>query len=108
MDAKDHLIQTNGSLMATHINTQAGGATHLVKNYGDERVTHLKKTREGETMKLRARIELDLVAEDLMEAKRIIDDLEKDMKVFDKYKVEGDINLSVKERRGIRSQKRDS
>ena len=43
-----------------------------------------------------------------MEAKKIIDDLEKDMKVFDKYKVEGEINLSVKERRGIRSQKRDS
>ena len=59
-------------------------------------------------MKLRARIEIDLVAEDLMEAKKIIDDLEKDMKVFDKYKVEGDICLSVKERRGIRSQKRDS
>ena len=59
-------------------------------------------------MKLRARIEIDLVAEDLIEAKKIIDDLEKDMKVCDKYKVEGEINLSVKERRGIRSQKRDS
>jgi len=59
-------------------------------------------------MKLRARIELDLVAEDLMEAKKIIDALEKDMKIFDKYQVEGDISLSVKERRGIRSQKRDS
>jgi len=59
-------------------------------------------------MKLRARIEIDLVAEDLMEAKKIIDDLQADMKVFDKYKVEGEISLSVKERRGIRSQKRDS
>lgn len=59
-------------------------------------------------MKLRARIEIDLVAEDLMEAKKIIDDLEKDMKLFEKYKVEGEINLSVKERRGIRSQKRDN
>lgn len=59
-------------------------------------------------MKLRARIELDLEADDLMEAKKIIDDLERDMKVFEKYKVEGDIQLSVKERRGIRSQKRES
>ncbi len=59
-------------------------------------------------MKLRARIELDLEAADLMEAKKIIDDLEQDMKVFEKYKVEGDIHLSVKERRGIRSQKRES
>ena len=59
-------------------------------------------------MKLRARIELDLEAADLMEAKKIIDDLEDDMKVFEKYKIEGDINLSVKERRGIRSHKRES
>ena len=59
-------------------------------------------------MKLRARNELDLEADDLMEAKKIIDDLERDMKVFEKYKVEGDIQLSVKERRGIRSQKRES
>jgi|TARA_A200000159_G_scaffold96257_1_gene89307 hypothetical protein len=59
-------------------------------------------------MKLRARIELDLEAADLMEAKKIIDELEKDMTVFEKYKIEGDINLSVKERRGIRSHKRES
>ena len=49
MGCKDHLIQTDGSLMATHINTQAGGATHLVKNYGVvERENHPKKTRQGE------------------------------------------------------------
>jgi hypothetical protein len=59
-------------------------------------------------MKLRARIELDLEAADLMEAKKIIDELEDDMKVFEKYKIEGDINLSIKERRGIRSHKRES
>jgi len=34
MDAKDHLVQTNCTLMATPINKD-GGATHLVKNYGD-------------------------------------------------------------------------
>lgn len=33
MDAKDHLIQTNGLLMATPIDIQDGGPTHLVKNY---------------------------------------------------------------------------
>ena len=43
-----------------------------------------------------------------MEAKKIIDELEDDMKVFEKYKIEGDINLSIKERRGIRSHKRES
>ena len=59
-------------------------------------------------MKLRARIEVDLEAADLTAAKRIIDDLEKDMAVFDKYKVEGEVNLSVKERRGIRSEKRST
>lgn len=96
--------------MATHIKTQDGGAIHLGKDYGDlKRETHLKETLAKEmTMKLRARIEIDLEAEDLMEAKKIIDDLESDMKVFEKYKIEGDIQLSVKERRGIRSQKRQN
>ena len=96
--------------MATHINTQDGGATHLVRERVVLGLFHVKNSRpkKEKTMKLRARVEIDLVAEDLMEAKKIIDDLEKDMQVFEKYKVEGEINLSVKERRGIRSQKRDS
>ncbi len=49
MESKRHQTRTIGSLMATHINTQDGGAIHLVKNYGGlERETHLKKTRQGE------------------------------------------------------------
>ena len=59
-------------------------------------------------MKLRARIEVDLVATDLMDATKIIDGLKKDMKTFEKYKVEGEVNFSVKERRGIRSEKRSA
>lgn len=42
MDAKDHQIQTIGLLMATHINIQAGGATHLVKNYVVLGLFHVK------------------------------------------------------------------
>ena len=45
MDAKDHLMQTDGLLMATHINIQAGGATHLVKNYVVLGLSHVKNSR---------------------------------------------------------------
>ena len=57
-------------------------------------------------MKLRATIDIEFEANDIMDAKDKIDKLQADLQIIeDKY---GEITLTVKERRGIRSQKRDS
>ena len=57
-------------------------------------------------MKLRATMDIEFDAEDIMDAKCKIGKLEADLKEFeDKY---GEVNLIVKERRGIRSKKRSN
>lgn len=57
-------------------------------------------------MKLRATIIIDFEADDIMDAKDKIDQLQNDLDPIEtKY---GDIELTVKERRGIRSEKRSS
>jgi len=55
-------------------------------------------------MKLRATIDIEFEADDIMDAKDKIDKLQADLQIIeDKY---GEITLTVKERRGIRSEKR--
>mgnify|MGYP001176230050 CR=1 FL=1 len=55
-------------------------------------------------MKLRASIDIEFEADDIMDAKEKIDELQADLQVLeDKY---GEVTLTVKERRGIRSEKR--
>ncbi len=57
-------------------------------------------------MKLRATIDIEFEADDIMDAKDKIDQLQTDLQVIeDKY---GEVTLTVKERRGIKSQKRES
>ena len=57
-------------------------------------------------MKLRATIDIEFEANDIMDAKDKIDQLQKDLQAIeDKY---GEVTLTVKERRGIRSQKREN
>ena len=57
-------------------------------------------------MKLRATIDLDFEAKDIMDAKNVIDKLEKDLKIIeDEW---GKLEVVVKERRGIRSTKRSN
>lgn len=57
-------------------------------------------------MKLRATIVLDFDAKDIMDAKVLIDKLQSDLEPLeDKY---GEVELTVKERRGIRSEKRSN
>ena len=57
-------------------------------------------------MKLRAMIIIDFEANDIMDAKEKIDQLQNDLDPIEaKY---GDIELTVKERRGVRSEKRGS
>ena len=57
-------------------------------------------------MKLRATIDIEFEANDIMDAKDKIDRLQKDLKVIEeKY---GEVTLTVKERRGIKSQKRSN
>ena len=55
-------------------------------------------------MKLRATIDIEFEADDIMDAKEKIDKLQADLQVLeDQY---GEVTLTVKERRGIRSEKR--
>jgi len=55
-------------------------------------------------MKMRATIMIELEASDIMEAKSIIEDLQKDLEPIEtKY---GSVDLTVKERRGIKPVKR--
>lgn len=57
-------------------------------------------------MKLRAMIIIDFEANDIMDAKDKIEQLQNDLDPIEgKY---GDIELTVKERRGVRSEKRSS
>ena len=57
-------------------------------------------------MKLRAMITIDFEANDIMDAKDKIEQLQNDLgSIEGKY---GDIELTVKERRGVRSEKRSS
>ena len=57
-------------------------------------------------MELRATIDIEFEADDIMDAKDKIDQLQKDLQVLEeKY---GEVTLVVKERRGIRSQKRNN
>ena len=57
-------------------------------------------------MKLRAMIIIDFEANDIMDAKDKIEQLQNDLgSIEGKY---GDIELTVKERRGVRSEKRSS
>lgn len=98
-----HLMQT--TLMATHINNRVGGKFHHPFRDGDlGRATHLKKLAKEKTMKLRATIDIEFEADDIMDAKEKIDELQADLQVLEnKY---GEVTLTVKERRGIRSEKR--
>lgn len=55
-------------------------------------------------MKMRATVQIELEAADIMEAKTIIDQLQIDLQPIEtKY---GEVSLSVKERRGIKPTKR--
>ena len=57
-------------------------------------------------MKLRATIDIEFEADDIMDAKDKIIQLQKDLQVIEeKY---GEVTLTVKERRGIKSEKRSS
>jgi hypothetical protein len=57
-------------------------------------------------MKMRASIQIDLEAKDIMDAKKIIDDLQNDLGSLEtKY---GEVSLTVKERRGIKPTKRSN
>jgi hypothetical protein len=57
-------------------------------------------------MKMRATIQIDLEAKDIMDAKKIIDDLQNDLGSLEtKY---GEVSLTVKERRGIKPTKRSN
>ncbi len=57
-------------------------------------------------MKMRATIQIDLEATDIMDAKKIIDELQNDLATVEsKY---GEVSLTVKERRGIRPTKRSN
>lgn len=91
--------------MDTHINNRVGGKFHHPFRDGDlGRATHLKKLAKERVMKLRATIDIEFEADDIMDAKEKIDELQADLQVLeDKY---GEVTLTVKERRGIRSEKR--
>jgi len=57
-------------------------------------------------MKLRATIVVDFEANDIMDAKDKIEKLQSDLEYLEKSY--GEVELTVKERRGIRSEKRSS
>ena len=77
-----------------------------VRNYVVLGLFHVKQPSQRKTMKLRATIDIEFEADDIMDAKDKIDQLQKDLQVIEeKY---GEVTLTVKERRGIKSEKRSS
>lgn len=63
-------------------------------------------TQRKTKMKMRATIQIDLEASDIMKAKSIIEELQKDLEpIENKY---GSVTLAVKERRGITAVKRSN
>lgn len=63
-------------------------------------------TLRNNKMKMRANIQIELEAADIMEAKTIIEQLQEDLEPIEKKY--GSINLTVKERRGIKPTKRST
>jgi len=57
-------------------------------------------------MKMRATVQIELEAADIMEAKTIIEQLQNDLSPIEKKY--GEVTLSVKERRGIKPTKRST
>jgi hypothetical protein len=63
-------------------------------------------TLRNNKMKMRATVQIELEATDIMEAKTIIEQLQNDLEPIEKKY--GSINLTVKERRGIKPTKRST
>lgn len=63
-------------------------------------------TQRKTKMKMRATVQIELEAADIMEAKTIIDQLQNDLQPIEKKY--GEVSLSVKERRGIKPTKRST